>query len=328
MTALRPSTGFKDKTNINPVVNRQTEATAEDFVEAGDIFDDHADKLDQLLGNLHHADFVGYFGSLDLLAATVPTPDPDDFAIIVDSNNIPQKIAKVENGEWKEQVSPAIIQYFPSRISFPDIGMEKTWYIAQDSKAPYLWYNGTYNKINPNPSLSLEVLNSSLFGNFHSLEVEVINEIQGLSADFYIVHELHYEKSYFVAKSEFSETFSGSRIYVAPNRSKYDLGNPITTIGEHLFWEIPYIRDTFSPSPQAFNFWPRPTPASTQHIVIEGSIFEYRPKPGNDGSEFQIGDLALNGWVDDVFADKMRYTGGDPELFSGWEVVEWAVDNW
>lgn len=59
------------------------------------------------------------------------------------------------------------------------------------------------------------------------------------------------------------------------------------------------------------------------YIQIEGNSFEYKPITSNDGSDFEIGDLALNGWINEnEFGKILAYTGGNPELFESWEVIE------
>ena len=50
MAAQRPSSLLKDKTNVNSVTDRPTQATAEDFYELGEILENHADLLDQGTG--------------------------------------------------------------------------------------------------------------------------------------------------------------------------------------------------------------------------------------------------------------------------------------
>lgn len=183
----------------------------------------------------------------------------------------------------------------------------------------------------PSDYVTISKFDNSLYDTAETGFSTSLNNFTSLTEKFYFLRISGEGNTvYFASKESNSEDFVGSRIYISATDTKHNLGAPAAMQNGYHFWDIGVLPVTINPLTEdwKFNFWPRPTPASTQHIVIEGSIFEYRPKPGNDGSEFQIGDLALNGWVDDVFADKMRYTGGDPELFSGWEVVEWAVDNW
>lgn len=63
--------------------------------------------------------------------------------------------------------------------------------------------------------------------------------------------------------------------------------------------------------------------AAGSRFEIQGSTFEYRPILGNDGTSFQIGDLALNGWLaQNRFGKILSYNGGDATLFTGWDIVE------
>ena len=149
MSALRPSSDFKDKTNVNPSVNRQTEATAEDFEEAGNILDDHADRLDELQNELYHANFLGYYTSEALLTSTYPTAPVDSFAIIIDGNNNPTAIFRYYNDTWNEVNATDLILYFATANAFPSPGIPKVWYIAKDTRISYLWYNNQYNIMNP-----------------------------------------------------------------------------------------------------------------------------------------------------------------------------------
>lgn len=58
-------------------------------------------------------------------------------------------------------------------------------------------------------------------------------------------------------------------------------------------------------------------------ISIEGNLFWYHPIMGNDGGAFAVGDLAINGWISqNVWGKVLSYNGGDPTLFSGWDVIE------
>lgn len=82
MAALRPSSGLKNKTNIRPVGNRLTEATAEDFNEMGAIMDNHATIIDTLTGGVTQNPSYGVFTSLILLQATYPVAVEGGYAII------------------------------------------------------------------------------------------------------------------------------------------------------------------------------------------------------------------------------------------------------
>lgn len=68
--------------------------------------------------------------------------------------------------------------------------------------------------------------------------------------------------------------------------------------------------------------------AENPKISIEGNLFWYHPIIGNDGDSFEVGDLAINGWrSQNVWGKVLSYNGGDPTLFSGWDLVEWIGDE-
>lgn len=58
-------------------------------------------------------------------------------------------------------------------------------------------------------------------------------------------------------------------------------------------------------------------------IYIEGDQYIYRPFKDSDGSEFVVGDIAVLGHqAVDKFNKILVYNGGDPELYTGWDVIE------
>ena len=63
--------------------------------------------------------------------------------------------------------------------------------------------------------------------------------------------------------------------------------------------------------------------AENPKISIEGNLFWYHPIMGNDGETFEVGDLAINGWISqNEWGKVLSYNGGDPTLFSGWNIIE------
>lgn len=48
MALTRPTEEFKNKVNVNPSINRFQEATAEDFQEAGQLFEEYAAKIEEI----------------------------------------------------------------------------------------------------------------------------------------------------------------------------------------------------------------------------------------------------------------------------------------
>ena len=62
---------------------------------------------------------------------------------------------------------------------------------------------------------------------------------------------------------------------------------------------------------------------SGSKITIEGSLFEYVPILGNDGSTFQAGDIILNGWrSQNVFWKEAEYVSGDGAFFAAWNQTQ------
>lgn len=67
---------------------------------------------------------------------------------------------------------------------------------------------------------------------------------------------------------------------------------------------------------------------SVQHkqkntIYIEGNPFEHVPIVGNDGSSFEAGDLAINGWINQTTYGKiLSYVSGDATQVGSWEIIE------
>lgn len=59
-------------------------------------------------------------------------------------------------------------------------------------------------------------------------------------------------------------------------------------------------------------------------ILISGNKFTYIPIVGNDGSSFQSGDLAKDGWIDqNTFGKLLSYKGtGDATLIENWKIIE------
>lgn len=65
-------------------------------------------------------------------------------------------------------------------------------------------------------------------------------------------------------------------------------------------------------------------------IIISGNKFTYIPAIGNNGSSFQAGDIAKDGWINEsTFGSILTYKGtGDATLLSNWETLHSVkVDN-
>lgn len=60
-------------------------------------------------------------------------------------------------------------------------------------------------------------------------------------------------------------------------------------------------------------------------IEINGNLFELKKNPSNDLSSKvpQLGDLAINGWIDaNKFGKLLIYKSGNPTLITSWEIAE------
>lgn len=144
-TAQRPSIEITGKQNVNPSINRITEATAEDFQELGQILIDHANRIDANVRSEELADFYGFKTSLALFAASYPDAPDNSWGVIDPGNGNPQTIAKVVGGVWTATVNQAPIQRYTTKSAIPDPAQENIWYVTTDSKLLHLWYNNQLN---------------------------------------------------------------------------------------------------------------------------------------------------------------------------------------
>lgn len=151
MSALRPSNELKNKVNINPVGNRINEATAEDFIEAGNILEDHADKIDALTGAATPNPNYGVYTSLTLLKAAHPTADSGAYAIIdAGVGNTPQ-IALWDNNDtdWVLGTVDDLFIYVANNASLPAPGTAGKIYVTLDNLKQYIWQTSQYNVLSP-----------------------------------------------------------------------------------------------------------------------------------------------------------------------------------
>lgn len=142
--APRPSNGFKNKQNVNPSLDRNTEASAEDFQEAASLFEWFADWVDN---QVQPEKFYQFHTSLPNLAAAHPNAEEDGWAIIVPDNGNTPFVATFTDGEWvASQVEPPV-QFFDTKIARDQAGdgQEGIFYIIKDAKLISLWYNNKYN---------------------------------------------------------------------------------------------------------------------------------------------------------------------------------------
>lgn len=95
----------------------------------------------------------------------------------------------------------------------------------------------------------------------------------------------------------------GGLVFVDAENSHYMLADK-SEISNELGWE------EFSPK--------------SNKIKINGNDFSYIPIVGNDGSSFQAGDIAKDGWLSQTsFGKLLTYKGsGDPTLSENWNIIE------
>lgn len=141
--APRPSIPLKDKENVNPSINRITEATAEDFKEIASLFIWFADWVD---GQVQPAKFYKFHSSLETLKVAHPNPEADGWAVIIPESG-PQYIASVVNGVWEASEVQAPIQRYSNKFARPEVGNENVIYIVEDSNTLSFWYNNKYNDL-------------------------------------------------------------------------------------------------------------------------------------------------------------------------------------
>ena len=120
MPALRPSSSLKNKTNAQPVGNRNTEATAEDFQEIGSILQDHADRIDGFEGANNANTNYGSFSSLPLLVATHHVGVPNSYAVIDPGNGTTPQIALWNDADQEWEVKTTQLTSKGSTISIGD----------------------------------------------------------------------------------------------------------------------------------------------------------------------------------------------------------------
>jgi len=180
--AKRPSDYLKNKRNINPSINRDTEVVAEDIKEIAGIQEDHAILIDELSRANEGSKFYGFKGTLALFEATFPNAEEDGFGVIDPANGNPQTIAKVTNGVWTEPGLTSLIQRFNSKVNFPDPGLEDVWYIAKDSKIASLYYDGGYKDFGKDGNNGLSAYQLAVAFGFEGTEAEWLVSLQGKSA--------------------------------------------------------------------------------------------------------------------------------------------------
>jgi hypothetical protein len=178
--ALRPSAPLAQKQNVNPSLNRITEATAEDFQELGQILIDHADKLDGIAHAEERAKYYGSFTTLDLLRTSFKTAETDGWALIDPGTGSNKSIATFLNGEWNTNENIAPIQFFDTIFDRPEVGSTGIWYVVLDRKQPYLWFSNKYNAIGGERGQSaLEVWQEENPGGTYEEWIESLRGLEG-----------------------------------------------------------------------------------------------------------------------------------------------------
>jgi len=177
--AKRPSDNLKNKRNVNPSIERDTEAVAEDFKEIADIQEDHATIIDSLSRANEGSKFYGFKSTLALFEATFPNAAEDGFGVIDPANGNPQTIAKVTNGVWTEPGLTSPIQRFNSKVNFPDPGVVDVWYIAKDSKIASLYYDGGYKDFGKDGNNGLSAYQVAVAFGFEGTEPEWLDSLLG-----------------------------------------------------------------------------------------------------------------------------------------------------
>ena len=154
MPLTRPSQELSEKNNVNPSVNRQQEATAEDFNEVGTLFNEYADAIEILQGTTAPTQNVGSYTTLALLTAAYPTGAGTAFAIIDAGAGQTPSIAiwDATDSQWEISGTTTDKVYVNSFAVLPQPGIANTWYITTDFFKTYLWYNNQYNITNPDAS--------------------------------------------------------------------------------------------------------------------------------------------------------------------------------
>jgi len=141
--ASRPNLALKSKQDINPSIDRNTEATAQDFADYNAILEDHANLIDDLSKAYAAATFYGIRGSLALFQAEF-SDAVEGYGVIDPGNGNPQIIAEVTNGVWTATANVAPIQRFNTKLDRPQPGIENVIYVVKDEKILSLWYDGGY----------------------------------------------------------------------------------------------------------------------------------------------------------------------------------------
>lgn len=159
MPLTRPSDDFGNKSNVNPVQNRPTEATAEDFNEAADLLNEYADAIEALQVETSPNPYYGRFQTLAQLSLAYPTGELNAFAIIDAGAGVTPQVAAWDDVEEIWEISGAVdtVVQAASLSAFPVTGNSNTLYVALDTFKPYIWYNSSYWSLVPDAQATFNV---------------------------------------------------------------------------------------------------------------------------------------------------------------------------
>lgn len=301
MAVTRPSAPLKNKTNVNPVVNRPTEATAEDFQEVGALLDEYADALDLLLGSNYRADFLGYFGSKALLEATFPAPPENSFGIIVDQANNPVEIWKYTAGAYVLVQGSDNIKFYNSRNSFPATAEVGILYIAKDSRQIYGWWNSRYYNLSLNEEENQKIAYTQL-----TYKETADFPTYTMTNEFELVRE-NLDGVYFLVRDDVNIDFANCRVKLLENNKATDLTSPdieqsnykAYLVNLELYSSILVDGDTYH-----FTFWRKVLPENITSLSIQDK---------NAIEQFKLTDtLKLDGFL---FDDVEKKVSRDPHQY-------------
>ena len=315
--AKRPSAGFKNKTNVIPSINRNTEATAEDFQEAASIFEDHANILDGLTGAATANPFYGFFANLDILAASHPNVQENSFAIIDAGTGTPV-IAKFTNGQWAATGTKAPFVWCNTILDRPQVGQTGIWYIVLDEKKAYLWVGGGWLGIGTDGQNGISAYQVAVAFGFQGTENEWLTSLIGDSA-----FQIAVNNGFQGTEAEWVASLGG-----IPGKSAYEVAQDEGFQGTVLEWLDSLVGAPGAPGQDgdsAYQIWLDQGNAGTEQDFLDW----LKGNPGTPGAD---GDSAYQIWLDagnvgteQDFLNWLKGEPGDPGQIQS--VSGTAVDN-
>lgn len=149
MALSRPSNELSNKTNVNPSVNRFTEATAEDFNETSSLLNEYADAIEGLQLSESPNPYYGNYTSIAILTTAYPAGEENAWATIDPGVGQTRQIAvwDINDSKWVVQGAVSDKVFVANYASLPGPGVANTWYVTVDNDNLYLWYNNAYQLI-------------------------------------------------------------------------------------------------------------------------------------------------------------------------------------